>query len=57
MGPEAGEVIQGLALAFTKGLTKADLDRAIGIHPTNAEEFVHLKVKKSSGESPEKKGC
>lgn len=42
-GPEAGEIIQGLAVAMTAGATKADFDRTIGIHPTLAEEFVTLR--------------
>lgn len=43
MGAEAGEIIQGLAVAMQCGLTKAQLDSTIGIHPTAAEEFVTLR--------------
>lgn len=43
VGPEAGEIMQGLAVAFRMGLTKGDLDQTIGIHPTTAEEFVTLR--------------
>lgn len=43
VGADAGEVIQGLAVAMTAGATKADFDRTIGIHPTVAEEFVTLR--------------
>ncbi|WP_111643017.1 glutathione-disulfide reductase [Marinimicrobium alkaliphilum] len=43
VGPEAGEIIQGLAVAMTAGATKADFDRTLGIHPTAAEEFVTLR--------------
>jgi len=43
VGPEAGEVIQGFAVAMTCGLTKAQLDATIGIHPTVAEELVTLR--------------
>ncbi|WP_049722116.1 glutathione-disulfide reductase [Gilvimarinus polysaccharolyticus] len=43
VGPEAGEIIQGLAVAMTAGATKADFDRTIGVHPTLAEEFVTLR--------------
>lgn len=39
VGEQVAEIIQGIALAMTKGITKADLDRMIGIHPTSAEEF------------------
>lgn len=39
-GPNAGEVIQGLAVAMKAGVTKDHLDATIGIHPTSAEWFV-----------------
>lgn len=51
-GPNAGEVMQGYAVAMRMGLTKDVLDRTIGIHPTVAEEFTNLKVTKSSGKNP-----
>lgn len=43
VGPDAGEIIQGLAVAISASATKADFDRTIGIHPTSAEEFVTMK--------------
>jgi glutathione reductase (NADPH) len=43
VGPEAGEIIQGLAVALTAGATKAQFDATIGIHPTAAEEFVTMR--------------
>lgn len=43
VGPEAGEIIQGLAVAFKAGATKSDYDATIGIHPTSAEEFVTMR--------------
>ena len=43
IGPEAGEIIQGIAVAVKLGATKAQLDATIGIHPTAAEEFVTLR--------------
>lgn len=43
VGQDAGEIIQGLAVAITAGATKADFDRTLGIHPTVAEEFVTLR--------------
>ncbi|WP_020209253.1 glutathione-disulfide reductase [Gilvimarinus chinensis] len=43
IGLDAGEIIQGLAVAITAGATKADFDRTLGIHPTVAEEFVTLR--------------
>ncbi len=45
LGEEAGEIMQGLAIAVTCGATKADFDRTIGIHPTAAEEFVTLRTR------------
>jgi len=42
-GPEAGEIIQGLAIAMKIGATKAQFDATIGIHPTAAEEFVTMR--------------
>ncbi|TVP51292.1 MAG: glutathione-disulfide reductase [Halomonas sp.] len=44
VGEEAGEVIQGIAIAVRAGLTKHDFDRTVGIHPTGAEEFVTLRT-------------
>lgn len=44
VGPEAGEVIQGFAAAMNCGLTKAQLDGTLGIHPTLAEEFVTMRT-------------
>ena len=43
--PDAGEVIQGVAIAVKLGATKAQFDATIGIHPTAAEEFVTLREK------------
>ena len=40
MGPHAGEVTQGFAVAILKGITKEDLDYTVGIHPTMAEVFI-----------------
>jgi glutathione reductase (NADPH) len=45
MGPDAGEIIQGIAIAIKCGATKADFDATIGIHPTAAEEFVTMRSK------------
>jgi glutathione reductase (NADPH) len=44
VGAEAGEIVQGLAIAIKAGATKAQFDATIGIHPTAAEEFVTLRV-------------
>ncbi|MCP5144978.1 MAG: glutathione-disulfide reductase [Gammaproteobacteria bacterium] len=43
-GPEAGEIIQGMAVAMRAGATKAIFDSTIGIHPTAAEEFVTMRT-------------
>jgi len=43
VGPEAGEVIQGFAVALNCNATKSQLDATIGIHPTLAEEFVTMR--------------
>ena len=45
LGPDAGEIIQGLAIALKCGATKAQFDATIGIHPTAAEEFVTMREK------------
>jgi glutathione reductase (NADPH) len=45
IGPDAGEVIQGVAIAVKLGATKAQFDATIGIHPTVAEEFVTMREK------------
>jgi len=43
LGPDAGEIIQGIAIAVKLGATKAQFDATIGIHPTAAEEFVTMR--------------
>lgn len=45
VGADAGEIIQGLAIALKCGATKAQFDATIGIHPTAAEEFVTMRNK------------
>ena len=47
MGPDCGEIMQGIANAITAGATKADFDATIGIHPTAAEEFVTMRTARS----------
>ncbi len=44
VGPDAGEIIQGIAVALKAGATKRVFDETIGIHPTAAEEFVTLRT-------------
>ena len=43
IGADAGEIIQGIAIAIKCGATKAQFDSTIGIHPTAAEEFVTMR--------------
>ncbi len=43
IGPESPEIMQGAAIAVKAGLTKADFDDTVAIHPTMAEELVLLK--------------
>ncbi|KAH0468063.1 hypothetical protein IEQ34_003096 [Dendrobium chrysotoxum] len=43
-GEDSPEIIQGIAIAVKAGLTKADFDATIGIHPTSAEEFVTMRT-------------
>ena len=44
VGPDAGEIIQGLGVALKAGATKQQFDETIGVHPTAAEEFVTLRT-------------
>ena len=43
VGPDAGEITQGFAVAIKAGATKAQFDSTIAIHPTSAEEFVTMR--------------
>ena len=43
VGPDAGEIMQGFAVAMRAGATKAMFDSTVGIHPTAAEEFVTMR--------------
>jgi glutathione reductase (NADPH) len=45
VGPDAPEIVQGMAIAVKAGLTKKDFDRTVAIHPTAAEEFVLMREK------------
>lgn len=44
VGPDAGDIIQGLAIALKAGATKRLFDDTLGVHPTSAEEFVTLRT-------------
>ncbi|XP_022155799.1 glutathione reductase, chloroplastic [Momordica charantia] len=43
-GEDSPEIMQGFAVAVKAGLTKADFDATVGIHPTAAEEFVTMRT-------------
>lgn len=47
-GPEAGEMVQLVAVALKMGATKAQLDATIAVHPTTAEELVTMRNKFAS---------
>ena len=55
VGADAPEIIQGLAIGVKAGLTKAQWDRAVAIHPTAAEEFVLMRepVKRAAAKAAE----
>jgi glutathione reductase (NADPH) len=46
MAPDAPEIIQGFAAAINAGITKAQLDATIGLHPSLAEELVTMREKR-----------
>ncbi|ESW16688.1 hypothetical protein PHAVU_007G177200 [Phaseolus vulgaris] len=43
-GEDAPEIIQGFAIAIKAGLTKAEFDATVGVHPSAAEEFVTMRT-------------
>ena len=43
IGDGADEMMQGFGVAVKAGLTKADFDNTVAIHPTSSEELVTLK--------------
>lgn len=43
IGPESAEILQAAAIAVKAGLTKADFDDTVALHPSMAEELVLLK--------------
>jgi len=49
LGPNAGEITQGVAVAMKMGLKKEQLDDVVGIHPTFAETMTMLSGKKIEG--------
>ncbi|KAK2420491.1 mitochondrial lipoamide dehydrogenase [Trifolium repens] len=54
-GPDAPEIVQGIAIALKCGATKAQFDSTVGIHPSAAEEFVTMRTvtrRVTGGEKP-----
>lgn len=43
IGPDAPEILQAAAIAVKAGLTKADFDATVALHPSMAEELVLMK--------------
>ena len=43
IGPDSAEILQAAAVAVKAGLTKADFDDTVALHPSMAEELVLLK--------------
>jgi glutathione reductase (NADPH) len=48
LGPNAAEIVQGVAIALTAGATKAQFDATLAIHPTAAEEFVTMRTRRAA---------
>jgi len=46
IGLDAAEIIQGIGIAVKAGLTKAQFDSTVAIHPSSAEEFVLMPNKR-----------
>lgn len=57
LAPNAGEVVQGFAVALKLGATRGDLMSTVGIHPTGAEELLGLTVTKRSGKGFARTSC
>ncbi len=45
VGPDAAEIMQGIAIAVKAGAKKSDFDATVGIHPSTAEEFCTMRSK------------
>lgn len=57
LGPNAGEMTQGFAVAMKAGATKEHFDSTIGIHPTCGELFTSMHITKRSGLDITPSGC
>jgi glutathione reductase (NADPH) len=51
-GPEAGEMVQLVAIALKMGATKAQFDATVSVHPTMAEELVTIRTKTATKSPP-----
>jgi glutathione reductase (NADPH) len=47
IGLDASEIIQGIGIAVKAGLTKAQFDQTVAVHPSSAEEFVLMRTSRS----------
>lgn len=56
-GPAADETIGGFAIGMKLGMTKADLDSTIGVHPSVSEDIFNLNITKRSGLDHRKTSC
>ena len=57
LGPNAGEVMSGFALAVNCNLKYEDISDLVGIHPTTGEELVKMKFTKREKQDLEYSGC
>ena len=55
--PNAGEITQGIAIGYKCGMTKQQMDSVVGIHPTAAEDCLHLHDTKESNPDAKKTSC
>ena len=44
VGPDAGEIVQAVAIAVTMGATKADFDRTVALHPSACTSSVSRRL-------------
>lgn len=57
LGPNSGEIIQGIGVAMKLGLTKDDMEDFVSIHPTHGEEVFNLNVTKEQNGLAAKRSC
>ena len=57
LGPNSGDIIQGIALAMKLGVTKDDMEDMIPIHPTHGEEVFNLSITKEEDRFAAKRSC